>query len=132
MKLDLKQTETRWKVEFFATLFDIKPEWAAAVAMTESSLGKFQKSPTSCLGVFQMSPIAMKDLLQEMESVDDDLVDIVCGVAFLRLLKKRWGSIEEATLHYCDPADRSFYLDRVLQYMKEFEGDPVCQSSPIS
>jgi hypothetical protein len=119
--LSLKQSETKWKIEIFSTLFEIDPEWAAAIAMTESSLGKYQKSPTSCLGVFQMSSIAMKDLLQEMEAVNDDLVDIACGVAFLRLLLRRWGSIDEATNHFCDPKDRSFYLDRVKNYMKEFK-----------
>ena len=114
-----KQIETKVKIEFFARLFGIDPKWAVAVAMTESSLGRFQKSPTGCSGVFQMSGIAMKDLLLSMRDIDDDMVDIVCGIAFLRLLSKRWKTVEEATKHYCDPADRPFYIDRVKQYMKE-------------
>ena len=119
MALTEKQIETKIKIEFFAKLFGIDHSWAAAVAYVESSFGVSQKSPTGCRGVFQMSNIAMKDLLQSMETVDDDMVDIVCGIAFLRLLLKRWGSIDEATAHYCDPADRGFYIKKVRQYMLE-------------
>lgn len=86
--------------------------------MTESSLGINQISPTGCKGVFQMSTIAMKDLLQAMTDEDEDMIDIACGLSFLRLLYKRWGNIEDATLHYCAPADRNFYLDRVKNYME--------------
>lgn len=86
--------------------------------MVESSLGEKQKSSTGCLGVFQMSRIAMMDLLQSMETLDDDLIDIVCGIAFLKLLLNRWETIEEATNHFCDPGDRSFYFDRVKSFMK--------------
>lgn len=118
MELNEKQQETRNKIVRMAILMGIDPAWAVAIAMTESSLGLNQKSPTGCRGVFQMSGIAMKDLLQEMEKQDDDLIDIACGVAFLRLLFKRHGSIERATEHFCDPKDREFYIDRVLEYMK--------------
>ena len=114
-----KQIENKVKIEFFSKLFGVDPVWTVAVAFVESSLGLNQKSPTGCRGIFQMSGIAMKDLLQSMEVADDDLVDIVCGIAFLRLLLKRWGSIDEATAHYCDPADRGFYVERVRQYMRE-------------
>jgi len=117
--LTQKQIETKVKIEFFARLFGIDPVWAVAVAMTESSLGIFQKSPTGCSGVFQMSTIAMKDLLLSMRDIDDDMVDIVCGIAFLRLLLKRWKTIEQATEHFCDPDDRNFYLNRVKKYMDE-------------
>jgi membrane-bound lytic murein transglycosylase MltF len=92
--------------------------WPVAVAMTESSLGVNQKSPTGAKGVFQMTSIAMKDLLLEMENKNDDVVDILCGTAFLYLLLKRWGTIEEATAHYCDPKDRDFYVERVMNYIK--------------
>ena len=118
--LSQKQFETKAKIELFAQLFGIDPLWASSVAMTESSLGTHQESPTGCKGVFQMSSIAMKDLLISMSGIDDDLVDIVCGVAFLRLLLKRHKTIEEATKHYCDPKDKLFYLDRVKFYMSEF------------
>jgi hypothetical protein len=118
--LTQKQIETKTEIEFFAKLFGIDPVWASAVAMVESALGTAQKSPTGCLGVFQMSLIAMKDLLQSMEQVDDDMVDIVCGIAFLKLLFKRWKTIEEATNHFCDPNDRVFYFDRVKKYMRDF------------
>ena len=121
MKINPRQTEIKTKIEFFAGLFGIDPKWAVAVAMTESSLGEKQRSPTGCRGVFQMSTIAMKDLLISMEMIDDDLVDIVCGVAFLRLLLKRWKTIDEATNHYCDPADRDFYLNRVKLFMDQLK-----------
>jgi membrane-bound lytic murein transglycosylase MltF len=114
--LTQKQIETKVKIEFFARLFGVDPKWAIAIAMVESSLGLAQKSPTGCSGVFQMSTIAMKDLLLSMRDIDDDMVDIVCGIAFLRLLLKRWKTIEGATERFCDPNDRSFYLQRVLEF----------------
>ena len=120
MTLTQKQLDTKLKIEQLAAVFGIDPVWATAVAMTESSLGLNQVSPTGCRGVFQMSMIAMEDLLWSMTNNDDDLVDIACGVAFLRLLLNRWRTIDEATNHFCDPADRDFYLDRVRQYMQQF------------
>jgi hypothetical protein len=117
MQLNQQQAETKAKIELFARLFGIDPSWAVAVAMTESSLGLHQLSPTRCRGVFQMSSIAMRDLLLTMDQIDDDLVDIVCGIAFLRLLIKRHGTIEQATKHYCDPQDRGFYWDRCRHFM---------------
>ena len=114
-----RQLATKAKIETVSELFGVNPKWAVAVAMTESSLGENQVSPTGCSGVFQMSSIAMKDLLIQMRAMDDDLIDIVCGVAFLRLLLRRWKTIGQATLHFCDPKDRNFYLDRVLKYMGE-------------
>ena len=118
-RLTNKQIETKAKIEIFSRIFGVDPKWATAIAFTESSLGLNQKSPTHCRGVFQMSTIAMKDLLYEMEKIDDDLVDIVCGIAFLRLLKKRWSTIEDATAHYCAPNDRNFYIPKVLKLMEE-------------
>jgi membrane-bound lytic murein transglycosylase MltF len=117
LTLNEKQKDTLAKIIKISEFFGVDPKWAAAVAMTESSLGLYQVSKTGCKGVFQMSSIAMKDLLLEMTNKDDDLIDIACGIAFLYLLKKRWGSIESATYHYCDPNDRVFYIDRVKQYM---------------
>ena len=119
--LNQKQKEVKTAIEKVATLFGINPKWAVAIAMTESSLGINQKSPTGCRGVFQMSAMAMKDILHDMEYIDDDLVDIVCGVAFLRLLLRRWGSECSATAHFCDPNDRDFYLPRVKQYMSSID-----------
>jgi hypothetical protein len=89
--------------------------------MTESALGLHQLSRTGAKGVFQMTSIAMKDLLQEMQRADDDMIDIACGVLFLRLLFKRHKSIEAATAKYCDPKDRGFYIDRVKKYMTELK-----------
>ena len=121
MKLLQKQIETKEKIEEVSRFLGIDPNWASAVAMTESSLGMHQKSRTGCRGVFQMSEIAMKDLLWDMENIDDDLVDIMCGILFLRLLLKRWKTIGKATLHYCDSNDHGFYMARVQKYMSKFE-----------
>jgi membrane-bound lytic murein transglycosylase MltF len=113
-----RQLDVKEKIELLAPLFGVDPVWAVAIAMMESSLGEHQKSPTGCRGVFQMSGIAMKDLLIEMEQRDDDLSDIACGIAFLRLLHKRHDSIEAATAKFCDPKDRDFYVPSVMKYMK--------------
>jgi hypothetical protein len=121
MDLNKKQQETKEKIEQLAGIFGIDPNWALGVAMVESSLGLHQKSPTGCRGVFQMSGIAMKDLLWDMEKIDDDLIDIACGILFLRLLLKRWGTEEKATAHYCDPNDLDFYLDRMKKFKAEFK-----------
>jgi len=123
INLTSKQIETKEKICKISEVFGIDPSWASAIAMVESSLGLNQKSPTGCRGVFQMSGIAMKDLLYSMEKVDDDMVDITCGVLFLRLLLKRWGTIKNATEHYCDPDDRRFYMDRVNKFQDVFDKD---------
>lgn len=123
MILNEEQSDNKFLISLYAPSLGVDVSWALAIAMTESSLGINQKSPTGCRGVFQLSSIAMKDLLQEMEKNDDDLIDILCGLLFLRLLLKRWKTIEDATLHFCDPADSHFYLDRVKKYMKEFKED---------
>ncbi len=122
MNLIPRQKETLEKVRIAAEAIGIDPLWAIAVAMVESSLGMHQKSPTGCRGVFQMSSIAMKDLLQEMEKADDDVIDIFCGCAFLHLLLKRHGTIEAATAKFCDPNDRDFYVSKVVNYMEVFKG----------
>ena len=121
MDLNKKQQETKEKIEQLAEIFGVDPNWALGIAMVESSLGLHQKSPTGCRGVFQMSGIAMKDLLYSMEAIDDDLIDIACGISFLWLLLKRWGTEEKATAHYCDPNDLDFYLDRMRKFRDEFE-----------
>ena len=121
MNLIQEQIDNKELIKQFAPLFNLPTEWALAVAMTESSLGVKQKSPTGCRGVFQMSSIAMKDLLQEMEKNDDELIDIACGCAFLYLLLRRHKTIENATAKFCDPKDRDFYIERVKSYMKVFK-----------
>ena len=123
MDLNKKQQETKEKIEQLAEIFGIDPNWALGIAMVESSLGLHQKSPTGCRGVFQMSGIAMKDLLYSMEAIDDDLIDIACGISFLWLLLKRCGTEEKATAHYCDPNDLDFYLDRVEKFKAEFDNE---------
>ena len=117
MVLNQKQIETKTKIELLANLFNVPPKWAVAVAMVESSLGLNQVSPTGCSGVFNMSSIAMRDLMYLMRNDDDDLVDIVCGLLFLKLLMKRWGIVEKAIEHFCDPKDKPFYLSKVRDYM---------------
>ena len=121
MNLDAKQLETLDKIRAAAKILDVDPDWVASVAMVESGLGKYQLSKTGAKGVFQMTTIAMKDLLQEMQKSDDDLIDIACGVLFLRLLLKRWKTVDEATGHFCDPNDKGFYIDRAHKYMKELK-----------
>lgn len=117
MDLQPKQVEVKEKIKIIAQAIGLDPSWAISVAMVESSLGMHQKSPTGCSGVFQMSAVAMKDLLQEMPKADDETIDILCGLAFLYLLLKRHKTMREATSHFCDPNDRSFYIDKVLAYM---------------
>jgi len=121
MQLSQKQLKVKDKIVKIATAMGVDPVWACAMAMTESSFGERQKSPTGCKGVFQMSSIAMKDLLQEMEKADDELIDIACGLAFLHLLLDRHKTIVHATEHFCDPKDIMFYIPRVLKYMEEFK-----------
>ena len=117
-KLNDKQIRTKEMTEQYAKLFDIDPLWGDAVALVESSLGLNLKSPTGARGVFGMTTIAMKDLLQFMET--DILTGTVCGLLFLRLLLIRWKDFEKATEKFCDPADRGFYLNRVKEYMRSF------------
>ena len=121
MKLNQRQLETKEKIIKVANAIGLNPSWALAIAMTESSLGEKQKSPTGCRGVFQMSSIAMKDLLIEMEKADDDIIDIACGLAFLHLLLKRHKSFDNATAHFCDPNDKWFYIERMRDFMREFD-----------
>lgn len=121
MKLNQRQLETKEKIIKIAEAIGLNPSWALAIAMTESSLGEKQKSPTGCRGVFQMSSIAMKDLLIEMEKADDDIIDIACGLAFLHLLLKRHKSFDNATAHFCDPNDKWFYIERMRDFMREFD-----------
>jgi hypothetical protein len=121
MNLLTKQIEVKDKIIKIATAMGVDPLWAVSIAMVESSLGMQQKSPTGCKGVFQLSAIAMKDLLQEMEKSDDDLIDIACGLAFLHLLLNRHKTIEAATMKFCDPNDRSFYVSKVINYMEAFK-----------
>ena len=115
-----RQMETKQKIEDLSGIFGVDPKWAVAIAMTESSLGERLKSPTGCRGVFQMSTIAMRDLLQRMEEQTPKgiLAGIVCGLIYMSILFDRFGSMDAATLHFCDPKDRHFYLDRVKQYME--------------
>ncbi len=121
MNLTIKQRDTLDKIKTVAPMIGIDPTWAIAVAMVESSLGVKQLSPTGCKGVFQMSSIAMKDLHQLMQADDDDFADIACGMIFLRLLLKRWKTIEEATTHFCDPKVKERYLFGVKSYMEVFK-----------
>ena len=120
MNLTDKQKDTIDKIKKVAEITGMNASWLCAVAFVESSLGIHQKSPTGCRGVYQMSGIAMKDLLIEMENSNDDWADILCGIAFLKLLLKRHKTIEHATSHFCEPNDRHFYIDRVIKAMGEF------------
>lgn len=114
-----KQIQIEQKIRIFAKLLGVDPDWAVSIALIESSLGENQKSLTGCLGVFQMSSIAMKDLWLEMGNSDDDEVDILCGLLFMRLLEKRHGSKEKATAHFCDPDDREWYVPKVMSRIEK-------------
>jgi len=126
MDLSQRQLKTKERIVQVAKALGVDPSWAVSIAFVESSLGLRQLSPSGAKGVFQLTSIAMKDLLQEMEKRDDDIIDLACGIAFLHLLLKRHGSIEKATKHYCNPDDRDFYIDKVFAYIEDFER---CQSS---
>ena len=115
------QIQTVYQIDKISQLIGIDPAWACAVASVESSYGLKQKSPTGARGVFQMTGIAMKDLLQEMEKHDDDLIDICCGILFLRLLLKRHGTIEKATAKFCDPKDRPWYVPKVMEVIEKLK-----------
>lgn len=134
--MNANQQRIKEMIENYSSLLDVDPAWAAAIAMVESSLGENRISPTNCRGIFQMSGIAMEDLRQQMGTAGDDDLEILCGLLFLRLLYRRWGTIEEATAHYCDPNDRSFYLDRVRGYMQAFRPQvppaPVVSEYPVN
>jgi hypothetical protein len=118
--MNAKQRQVKADIVRFAKMIGVDPVWACAIAEVESAYGIYQKSPTGCRGVFQMSTIAMKDLLLEMERPDDEMIDICCGILFLRLLLKRHGSIEAATAKYCDPNDRHFYVPKVMGIIKNW------------
>jgi len=121
LPLNGKQEAVLESVRSIAKVLGVSQEWASAIALTESSLGLKQKSPTGCRGVFQMSSVAMKDLLWEMENVqEDETIDICCGILYLKLLLKRHLTVEKATGKYCDPNDREFYVPKVMRLMKEF------------
>lgn len=120
MNLTIKQKETIDKIKAIAPVIGLDTSWCLAVAMEESSLGERQLSPTGCRGIFQMSSIAMKELYRLMKDSKNDWIDVLCGLAFMMALKDQWGSIEEATAHFCDPNDRGFYIDKVKEYMKVF------------
>lgn len=128
MILNEKQKETEKKIERIVQVFNefdptkaIDISWSQAIALQESSLGINQLSPTGAKGVYGLTRIVMLDLINEMVKKDDELIDIACGNLFLRLLFQRWKTIEAATLHYCDPKDRGFYLDNILNYMAYFD-----------
>lgn len=109
----------RGKIETMAELLGVDPLWARAICFVESSDGKQQCSPTGAKGAFQLTSIAMKDLLQEMEKKNSDVVDVIVGVLFLYQLYNRHKTIEKATEHYCDPKDRDFYIKRVKARMEQ-------------
>jgi len=109
----------------------LNPAWVLSIADVESSMGKNQLSPTGAKGVFQMTSIAMKDLLEEMKYTKDDTVDILCGLAFLYLLYKRWNGEDSATVHFCAPKDRDFYLKRMRKFREEWSKKILGKSKPI-
>ena len=112
---------TEDRIKAVCDLLGVNPAWALAIAEVESAMGKYQLSPTGARGVFQLTSIAMKDLRYHMERTDDDMIDICCGILFLRLLLKRHKTEEEATKHYCDPNDRETYVPKVMALTEQSE-----------
>lgn len=123
IQLSQHQLEIREKIQQISSLIGDDPIFASAVALVESSLGLQLKSPTGAKGVFGMTSIAMKDLLQEMDKKGNEVIGILCGLAFLHLLTKRHKTLDKVVLHFCNPADFDFYLPRVKEYMKELSND---------
>lgn len=119
MNFTEKQKDIILKIKGLTGLVIMDHKLPCSLALVESSLGLKQKSPTGCKGVFNMSSIAMKDILIEMEKIDDDWNDILCGIAFIRVLLKRHKSLDEIIAKFCDPKDRHFYVDRVKGHMSE-------------
>jgi len=119
--LNEKQLDVKNMIERASIALDIDPTWAISIAMVESSLGMNQKSKTGARGIFQMTNIAMKDLLQEMEKSDNEIIDVLCGLLFLKLLLNRWHTIEDATTHFCDPVEKQKYWLRVEGYMDKIK-----------
>jgi hypothetical protein len=116
-----RQKATIEKIRKLAPIIGVDTSWALAIADQESSLGEHQLSPTGAKGDFQMTRIAILDLLAESQKKDDDLIDICFGLLFLRLLLRRWGTIEEATGHYCDPNDKHFYVPSIMAKMRKYD-----------
>ena len=110
------------KIREVCELVGISTTLALAIAEVESTMGKNQLSKTGARGVFQMTSIAMKDLLQEMEKKDDDWIDIMCGVLYLRVLLRRWKDVETAVKKYCDSEVRDDYWAKVSAAMDPLAG----------
>ena len=109
------------KIREVCELIGFPVSLALAIAEVESAMGKYQLSPTGARGVFQMTSIAMKDLLLEMERHDDEWVDILCGLAFLHVLKRRWKEPEAIVKRYCDPAEKDAYWEKVVAKMNPLQ-----------
>lgn len=111
------------KIKAISEIVGLDPAWVLAIAEVESSMGVNQLSPTGARGVFQMTSIAMAELLRIMVRKDDEWADILCGIAYLNALKNQWGSEDSATIKFCNPKDRDFYLSRVRKAREKFNGE---------
>jgi membrane-bound lytic murein transglycosylase MltF len=125
MKLSQQQLKIKSLIDQITLAIGDDPILSVAVALVESSLGLQLKSPTGAKGVFQLTSIAMKDLFQEMDKKGNEAIGILCGLAFIHLLLKRHKTISEVILHYCDPNDYEFYLQRIKDRMKELSNDKI-------
>ncbi len=93
MILNQKQEEVKDLIERVCKAINFSKNWPLAIAMTESSLGLKQ---------------------------DDEIIDVLCGIAFIYLLMKRWGTWKGVVDHFCDPKDRDFYWNRVNGYINQY------------
>lgn len=117
MILTQKQKDLKRAIELYSEMFGVDPDLAVAISLTESSLGLNPISPTKARGPFHMTTIAAKDVLYN----GDEFELMILGLLFLRLLKRRWGNMDDAISHFCDEKDRWFYVDRVKGYREEFK-----------
>jgi membrane-bound lytic murein transglycosylase MltF len=125
MNLSQQQLKIKSLIEQVTLSIGDNPILSVAVALVESSLGLQLKSPTGAKGVFQLTSIAMKDLHQEMDKKGNEVIGVLCGLAFIHLLIKRHKTVEEVIHHYCDPKDYDFYIQQIKAYMKELSDDPL-------
>ena len=120
------QEEIKKAIFDIAKIVDVDPALAMAIAKIESGFGFQQKSKTGARGIFQMTSIAMKDLLLYMESHTDDIVDILVGLAFLKVLSTRWNKDEQRIAEkYCDPKDRDWYPAKALELAETYRREII-------
>lgn len=119
------QDEIKKSIYAIAKIVGVDPAIALAVSEVESNHGVHLRSPTGAKGVMQMTSIAMKDLLNVMDTPGKEIIGICCGVCFLKLLKDRHKTDIKALEKYCDPKDRSWYPEKVLKLAESYRKEII-------